>query len=338
MSKNSAAGANLVLRDQNGNPFQLYAVTMIGREAECQIVLTNSKVSRYHAKLTIRSPSTVMVEDLHSTNGTYINGVRVNVPRAMTVGDELRLHNVCLRLTTIDSGDADSTMIVMPAAAAAAPESIPVAPTPPAPAAPVAATAAPVIDAAVAQSAAAPQAGAARLDADSTYLLDADALASLNQVARKEVHVQRPSESIKGPCLLVLSAPIRGKVFALRANGALGKWTLGRSKDADLELIDRTVSREHARIVKHGTLWQIVNINAANKVYVNGHAVEAADLKSGDRIRLGRTEIEFKIGYDAAEVLPELSSRPFSKRQLALGTLLTFLLVLVLLLLAVFKK
>jgi pSer/pThr/pTyr-binding forkhead associated (FHA) protein len=328
MNKNSAASINLVLRDPHGKPFPLQAVTMIGREAECQIVLADSKVSRYHAKLTIKSPSTVMVEDLHSTNGTYINGQRVNAPRLMTIGDELRLHKVSLRLTTADSGEADATMIVTAAPAPATQK-----PSPAAQNQPVAET-----PAAVQEPSPAPSSGTGAIDADSTYLLNAADLASLDQVARREIHVQRPGESIKGPCLLVLSAPIRGKVFALRANGALGKWTLGRSKDADLELIDRTVSREHARIVKHGTLWQIVSINAANKVYVNGHAVEVADLKSGDRIRLGRTEIEFRIGYDAAEALPALTPQGFSTRQIALGTLMTFLLVLVLLLLAIFRK
>ncbi|MDB6063219.1 MAG: hypothetical protein JWM78_3322 [Verrucomicrobiaceae bacterium] len=334
MNKNFSAAPSLVLRDQHGKPFPLHAVTMIGREAECQIVLADSKVSRYHAKLTIKSPGAVIVEDLHSTNGTYINGVRVNAPRTMAVGDELRLHKVSLRLTSADSGAADSTMMVDATSLAARAEPIKAAAaiaksdsvkTPPPIVAPI--------------SRAQPlQNSDAALDADSTYLLNTDDLANLDQIARKELNVQRPGEAVKGPCLLVLSAPIRGKVFALRPNGALGQWTIGRSDNADLELIDRTVSREHARIVKHGTLWQIVNINAANKLYVNGQAVEAADLKSGDRIRLGRTEIEFRIGYDAAEAVPELTPRAFSRKQIALGTATTFLLVLILLLLAIFKK
>jgi diguanylate cyclase (GGDEF)-like protein len=51
--------------------------TIIGRAPACDIVLTDDGVSRTHAKIVRRSPSTIEVEDLGSTNGVYVAGQRV---------------------------------------------------------------------------------------------------------------------------------------------------------------------------------------------------------------------------------------------------------------------
>jgi phosphoserine phosphatase RsbU/P len=50
--------------------------TIIGRHPDCQIVVGNSQVSRRHAQITGAS-GTYIITDLESTNGTYVNGVRV---------------------------------------------------------------------------------------------------------------------------------------------------------------------------------------------------------------------------------------------------------------------
>ncbi|MFO1352363.1 MAG: GGDEF domain-containing protein [Gammaproteobacteria bacterium] len=49
---------------------------VIGRTTVAQIVLNEANVSRQHARLTV-SENTVLVEDLDSTNGTYVNGLPI---------------------------------------------------------------------------------------------------------------------------------------------------------------------------------------------------------------------------------------------------------------------
>jgi pSer/pThr/pTyr-binding forkhead associated (FHA) protein len=49
---------------------------LIGRSAECDVLLDNAGVSRTHAKL-LRQGDQVMVVDLLSGNGTFLNGQRV---------------------------------------------------------------------------------------------------------------------------------------------------------------------------------------------------------------------------------------------------------------------
>ena len=51
--------------------------TLIGRGADCDIFFGDVTVSRHHAKLTAEE-SALRLEDLGSTNGTYVNGDRAD--------------------------------------------------------------------------------------------------------------------------------------------------------------------------------------------------------------------------------------------------------------------
>ena len=55
------------------------ATIVIGREPINDIMFANPEVSRRHARLTKRNQEqTYMLEDLGSTNGTYVNGRRLD--------------------------------------------------------------------------------------------------------------------------------------------------------------------------------------------------------------------------------------------------------------------
>src|ERR1041384_7087546 len=59
---------------------------LIGRLAECDLVLDDALVSRMHARVVV-SAAGVSLEDLHSTNGVYVNGDRIMQVAALNVGD-----------------------------------------------------------------------------------------------------------------------------------------------------------------------------------------------------------------------------------------------------------
>ncbi len=80
-----------------GASFSLDAVTTLGRDVNATILLDDEFVSGLHAALTYRG-RTWYVEDLGSTNGSYVNGSRVEGVAAAAFGDELQLGNVRLRL------------------------------------------------------------------------------------------------------------------------------------------------------------------------------------------------------------------------------------------------
>ncbi|AKU91525.1 ATPase, T2SS/T4P/T4SS family [Vulgatibacter incomptus] len=69
----------------------------IGRGEGCGLVLAGSDVSKRHARLRARG-SAWEVEDLGSTNGTFLNGSRLAGPRELGVGDELGIGTYRLSL------------------------------------------------------------------------------------------------------------------------------------------------------------------------------------------------------------------------------------------------
>jgi len=85
-----------VLRGVSGVTFgKIYPVqstVVIGRQSECEIPIPSEEVSRRHAELRV-TPDGVMVEDLGSSNGTYVNDRRIT-RQLMKAGDELRLDTI----------------------------------------------------------------------------------------------------------------------------------------------------------------------------------------------------------------------------------------------------
>jgi pSer/pThr/pTyr-binding forkhead associated (FHA) protein len=63
-------------------------ITTIGRDVANDIVLGDPEVSRQHARLT-RTPGGYVLEDLGSTNGSFVNGERLSSPRVLDPGDLL---------------------------------------------------------------------------------------------------------------------------------------------------------------------------------------------------------------------------------------------------------
>ena len=81
--------------------FRLYnPLTLVGRYRACEVCLDSSRVSRRHCCLAF-GIGEVLVRDLGSTNGTWINGCRVEVGR-LQHGDLLGIAHLCFRLIFLD--------------------------------------------------------------------------------------------------------------------------------------------------------------------------------------------------------------------------------------------
>lgn len=65
--------------------------TLIGRDLDCDIRVTNQEISRHHA-VVFREGGTAFVRDLDSSNGTTVNGIRaVSEPLSLLAGDNIIL-------------------------------------------------------------------------------------------------------------------------------------------------------------------------------------------------------------------------------------------------------
>ena len=78
---------------------------VVGRSRSCDVRLRDDTVSRLHAALVWRG-GTLVIEDLGSSNGTWVNGERVLSPRSLVAGDSVRFGSV---KGLIESGSAPAT-------------------------------------------------------------------------------------------------------------------------------------------------------------------------------------------------------------------------------------
>jgi pSer/pThr/pTyr-binding forkhead associated (FHA) protein len=80
-----------------GQAIALGPINSIGRNVNNTIFVEDDFVSAIHAMLTFRGRSW-FIEDQGSTNGTYVNGHRIDRPVALSFGDELTIGRVRMRL------------------------------------------------------------------------------------------------------------------------------------------------------------------------------------------------------------------------------------------------
>ncbi|MDY6877684.1 MAG: FHA domain-containing protein [Chloroflexota bacterium] len=120
---------------QSGQTFHLEKdSTGLGRDPGNDITIDNPQVSRQHARIT-RQGGLMVVEDLGSTNGTFVNGMRLTGPHTLVSGDMIGLGDAVV-LTYYETGIAATEIITGRLPAAPSPPSYipsPAAPESPSP-------------------------------------------------------------------------------------------------------------------------------------------------------------------------------------------------------------
>ncbi len=84
--------------EQRGRRYPLGDELTVGRAAGCQIVVDDTYVSQLHARVFNRDGQ-LLVEDLGSTNGTYLNRTKVAGAMVMNRGDRLQVGNTVLEVS-----------------------------------------------------------------------------------------------------------------------------------------------------------------------------------------------------------------------------------------------
>ena len=77
-------------------------VTTVGRGEECQLRIRSALVSRKHCQL-FEKKGLLLVKDLGSSNGTQVNGQKVEDQRVLEPGDELGIGPVTLRVEKVEA-------------------------------------------------------------------------------------------------------------------------------------------------------------------------------------------------------------------------------------------
>lgn len=265
--------------------------TTFGRHADCDVLLTEGHASRRHAKLLL-TPDGAWIEDLGSSNGTFINGSRITGRVRITSGDRLRF----------DVEEYDFRMPMM-AMASVLPDENKTVYRPPEAAA------------VVAESSGMYKRPGAWADPDAmadggsnkTRFIDP---AQMKQMVNNSPLVANPS-AVDGPHLQVVSGSRSGLNIRLAVgDSGNAEWTIGSQIDREVQFQDSGVSALHAKIVNEGDRWKVLDQMSANGTFVNGKRANVSYLATGDRVRFGPVECVFHVDGSSNNVrLPITSSQ-----------------------------
>jgi pSer/pThr/pTyr-binding forkhead associated (FHA) protein len=83
--------------NHKGKSLELASELLVGRAEKCHLVLDDTYVSQVHARIFAKGDS-YLVEDLGSTNGTYLNRRRVTSPAELQRGDQVKIGKTVLEM------------------------------------------------------------------------------------------------------------------------------------------------------------------------------------------------------------------------------------------------
>ena len=96
--KKSFRKAAVIEGAQKGKSFDLGDELIVGRAEKCHLVLNDDTyVSQMHARIFSRDDA-FMIEDLGSTNGTYLNRRRITSPTELQRGDHVKIGKTVLEM------------------------------------------------------------------------------------------------------------------------------------------------------------------------------------------------------------------------------------------------
>jgi len=93
LRRNRPEGTKVVMiksETQQGTELEVEDVTVLGRSSEADVLLDDPYASEFHMRL-VAGENGMVLHDLGSTNGTYINGRRVTAPTTLRRGDTIQV-------------------------------------------------------------------------------------------------------------------------------------------------------------------------------------------------------------------------------------------------------
>ncbi|MDD9947794.1 MAG: FHA domain-containing protein [Myxococcales bacterium] len=271
----------LVIHDSEGTTSMvpsLHDEISIGRGDGNVIRITGQGVSRHHARLVSRD-GTYIIEDLGSGYGVAVNGKPIEDVQILQAGDEVAIGDCVIEVRAHAQGAAPlPSMDGGRVHAHAVPATVVPTSKPP----PMALSA----PTGLLPTGSPEPLGAAPAQPHTA----GNGHAALAPVPHGHPE-EAPDPTASLPARLVmLGDPSPGEVFPLNDQGPTH---LGRSERAEVPINHRSVSREHAEIIRERDAFLIVDVGSSNGVVVNGMRVQRDALYPGDVIQLGQVVFKF---------------------------------------------
>ncbi|MFL0804644.1 MAG: FHA domain-containing protein [Agarilytica sp.] len=279
----------------DGETIALEIETVIGRSPSCDLAIDNTRLSRQHAKLVFRD-DLLSIEDLNSTNGTFVNDRKITETLTLKNGDVIGFEDLKYKVVLPEPANQfDEEEIESKTMVAQLPEGW--------------------------------WAVGEEKSEDMTRAI------SVNDLPKEMLNIDNKLESAlenigDKPCLICISGTYIGKVFKFNPTKPTNKWEIGKSPDCDVCLDDESISANHAQLINEGARWKLVDLMSTNGSFINGQKTLTSYLSNDDNIRLGEIQLKFKNGL---AVEAKKDNTPAPKHNTAVITVGVFALTLLLL-------
>jgi hypothetical protein len=103
--------------------------------------------------------------------------------------------------------------------------------------------------------------------------------------------------------IVVFDGDAPGRIYAMTRPTVV----VGRDDEADMQVLDASVSARHARIVNSGQGFEVEDLGSTNGMFLGGERIRRAELQNGDRLTVGGVDLMFLLERptDATIKLPD---------------------------------
>ena len=268
---------------ENDDEFELNLHNMsIGRDKNADIVLRHGYPSRHHAKLTI-SNDQLIIEDLNSTNGTYVNNCKLNRPQVLQEGDVVQFDSLAYHvvpaakpdrtvmsknLKPINAREEESSVVIISSLANNA-------------------------DTAIRETYVLPQSWS--LQDNNKIKGPAPAHHYPDTVIDKIIADKTKDLQPLAAVLVIISGKQEGRLIGLNLSSEEQLWNIGRATNGAIQLDDASVSSRHACIFYNNGRWGITDEDSRNGSKVKGLRISETPLTNNDLIELGQVYMVFRL-------------------------------------------
>ncbi len=266
-------------RISDGEEFELSEISLlVGRSESCDICITEGHPSREHARVAERGGA-VLVQDLHSTNGTFVNNKRIDTEAQMQPGDVVKFGDEAFSVQSLSEPEAT---VIMRSLGTGSQQSVT------------------VIE----------DDDEDDPDADATSILEVyamppgwdDGASFENQVGKLddkksaaiERYVQKFSQSLKGKTglFLIFFSDDNPPVFkSLIVKEGVSQWQVGRSESCDVTFDNPCISKHHATISYENGIWSIEDNQSTNGLVVSGRKHKKMTLEDQMTLEISTVDV-----------------------------------------------
>ena len=253
-----------------GNDLELKGDVSVGRGTDCFIKLTEGNPSRHHARFSL-TDGAMFLEDLKSTNGTFVNGTRIESRTRLANSDKVRfdIEEYVFRveapvavLTDSDRTSLGPARVVAQSATSTAPPA---------------------------------WTEQDKTGGNKTVFKSIEQMEEERKRARARASDAGENGPVQVPQLIMYDGGGLPLTVQLRiVDPSKCEWSVGSDEGREIRIQRDGVSGLHAKIVNAGKQWKVVDQVSGNGTFVNGKRVNVSYLNSGDRIAFGPAECVFQ--------------------------------------------